>query len=480
MKRLPGVLRAVFRRGPVLFPVAGLALALYLLHAGSREHLLGSGWDRPDLLWGALALLALGGALWSWRRRRAARKAPAWEALLLGALAAGCAALALRPSPDGPAEKVRVVWTFEPPQRGAIISSPRVTAERVYVAAIRDAGLATSGAVYCLERDTRRVVWCFDDGGDMQHMYSSPCLAGGRLYVGEGMHGNFVCKLYCLDAASGRKRWHFLTGGHIESTPCVADGKVFFGAGDDGVYCLDAVTGRRRWQWNGGAHVDANPAWAGGRLFVGAGVSRRCKVPEVVCLRGRDGKVVWRRATDLPAWGSPAPDGARVYFGLGNGRLGASAAAPERPAGALLCVNADSGRTCWRYDVPDGVFAKPAAGGGRVYFGARDGWCYCLDRERGRLCWKKHLGSAVVTTPALCDGRLYVAASGGRVCCLAADSGRELWAFDVARHSQTKPRLFSSPAVVAEPGEGGGRRIYFGAELRNPLSSAAVLYCLRD
>ena len=34
-----------------------------------------------------------------------------------------------------------------------------------------------------------------------------------------------------------------------------------------------------------------------------------------------------------------------MFFGLGNGRLGASAAAPERPAGALLCVHPTTGET---------------------------------------------------------------------------------------------------------------------------------------
>ena len=119
-----------------------------------------------------------------------------------------------------------VVWTFEPPERGAIVSSPLVAGERIFVPTIRDAGLATYGAVYCLERSTGRPIWIFDNDGKMLHMYSSPCLADGRLYVGEGMHQNFACKFYCLDAATGKELWHFETGGHIESTPCVADGRV--------------------------------------------------------------------------------------------------------------------------------------------------------------------------------------------------------------------------------------------------------------
>src|SRR5438874_1698217 len=91
-------------------------------------------------------------------------------------------------------EAVEVVWCFEPAERGAMISSPVVTGDRVYVAAIRDLGLTTGGVIYCLDRETRRVLWQFDDDGQMQHMYSTPCVAFGRLYVGEGMHANHFCK----------------------------------------------------------------------------------------------------------------------------------------------------------------------------------------------------------------------------------------------------------------------------------------------
>src|SRR5258708_4638723 len=136
-----------------------------------------------------------------------------WVFLLLGAAALSWVLLPSRtPSrkPDpAEAEAVAVVWAFEAKQRGGIIPSPLAACDPVYVAAIHDTAFWNAGAVYCLDRDTKRLLWRFDDGGKMQHMYSSPCLAEGRLYIGEGMHANWLCKLYCLDAASGRKVWQF-------------------------------------------------------------------------------------------------------------------------------------------------------------------------------------------------------------------------------------------------------------------------------
>jgi outer membrane protein assembly factor BamB len=396
-------------------------------------------------------------------------------AFLLAVISFAIFKLTANRSPNPEPAAVRVVWAFEPPERGSIISSPCVAGGRVYVAAILNAGLTNTGRVYCLDALTKKVVWQFDDDGGMLPMYSTPCVADGRLYVGEGMHANLESKLYCLDAATGRELWHFATAGHVESSPCVAAGGVYFGAGDDGLYCLDAVTGSPRWHHQGPIHIDSSPAVADGRVYAGSGVSRNHKTTEVFCLDAANGRVCWRTPTDLPAWGSPVIDGDDVFFGLGNGRLDTPARPPERPAGALLCVSAGAGNVRWRYSVGDAVLARPAAGAGHVYFGSRDGNCYCLDRAAGTLCWKDELGSPLLTAPALAGQRLYVVACGGLVRCLDAADGRACWNFDVARLTGMRPQLFSSPAVVGEP-----RRLYFGAEVQSPVGSAAVLYCLGE
>jgi outer membrane protein assembly factor BamB len=491
---LGGVLCSVWRKRAAPLPargerwfLTGLALAILglLLYPLAEGGILEQPWR--DLL--ALGVVVWTGALYALALsflagRRPHLTAPTTECVMLVALAGvwfGLAGLARSPRSAGAG--VEVAWTFEPVERGAIISSPMVAGEHVYVAVIRDTGFSTSstsGVVYCLDRATGRMVWRFDDGGRLQHMYSSPCLADGRLYLGEGMHANHVCRFYCLDATTGRKLWHFETAGHIESSPCVAGGKVFFGAGDDGVYCLDAVNGTRLWQFRDALHVDVSPTVVGQRLYAGSGVSRSYRTAKVFCLDTETGRPLWLAPTELPVWGSPAVSGEQAFFGLGNGRLDRSVPHPEKPAGALLCLEARTGRRCWRFEVPDGVLAQPAVDSRHVWFGARDGCCYCLERGDGQLCWRADLGSPVVTRPALCDGSVYALGSGGRVQRLDADRGTPGWTFDVAAWSQTRPRLFSSPAVVADAEPGGSRHLYFGSELRNSVNSAAVLYCLRD
>ena len=386
-----------------------------------------------------------------------------------------------RPLSSAPESSVHVLWTFEPPQRGAMLSSPCVDGERISIGVIRDVGLASYGALYCLNRQTGKVLWSFDDGGTMLPIYSTACVVDGRLYFGEGMHGHNVCKFYCLDAVTGAKLWQFVTAGHIESSPWVAGGQVYFGSGDDGLYALDAVTGAERWHYQGDFHIDNNPLVWNDWLYAGSGVSRAHQTTESFCLDIRDGRRRWHQPMPLPVWGSPAVDAGQAFYGLGNGRVARSAEGSEKPAGSLWCLDAATGKEVWHHDVGDAIFARPTLDADAVYFGNRDGGCTCLHRRDGAFRWRVDCGSPVVTTPALIDRRLYLVAFGGQIRCLDTDDGKEFWMYDVAARTQTQPQMFSSPVVCKDPQRGSGHhRIYFGAELKNAVSGAAVLYCLGD
>jgi outer membrane protein assembly factor BamB len=458
--------------------LAGLGVVLYCLWRGTLFH---PPWRELLAVWvvawaGLLYLLYLRVRS---RHPSLAQPKPAVEPIMLWALVFACAGLGASSLPRPAAsEGVRVAWVFEPSEPGAFLSSPRIAGDRIYAAAIHGRGRLPFGVVYCLDRNSGECLWKFDDDENLQQVFSTPCLADGRLFIGEGLHENHGCKFYCLDAVTGRKLWDFETPSHTESSPCVAGDWVYFGAGDDGLYCFEAATGKPRWHFHEPLHIDANPAVAGTRLYAGSGVSQAHSDTQIFCLDTATGQIVWRKRMDLPSWGTPVPDGRHVFFGLGNGRYNSSA---EKPAGALLCVEADTGRVVWRHEVPDAVLGKPAVDAEHVYLGARDGFCYCLDRDRGEFCWKRDLGSPVVTAPALIGRRLYVAASGGNVCCLQADTGATVWSFDVAAHSERVPQVFSSPEVVHEQGcEGEPRRIYFGAGLASSLHNSAALYCLED
>lgn len=407
------------------------------------------------------------------------------------------------------------VWQFIPEGSAQSSSSPVLAGDRLYVGLIHGDAFDSSGALYCLERATGKKLWVFNNKGGnsiknsegkavaLKQMHSSPCVADGLVFIGEGFHTDFAGRLFCLDAKDGAVKWAFdtaeedelwpfATNSHIESTPFVADGKVYFGAGDKGIYCLEARTKKKLWQFppppkkgerKMGLHVDSSPIVVDGKVYCTAGRSQTFETPAVFCLDAATGKQLWRQdAIDLPAWATPVYDRGRVYVGLGNGRLTEPDA--KDPRGAVLCLDAKTGNRIWEFKTKDAVHVRPAIDRHHLYVTSRDGNCYALDLREGHEVWKQPLGSPAVADPALArctwsgaPTSLYVAGTDGKVSCLDPETGKVFWEYDDLFKNAAQLLGGLSVGVRRTP-DGDVRRIYLVSSVNS--SAQAVVMCLED
>jgi outer membrane protein assembly factor BamB len=386
-------------------------------------------------------------------------------ALSLVALGTGCWSRQTVPvTPPAP----RLVWVFEAPQPGAVIGSPCVGPEAVYLATAQARGINWSGTVFAVDPTTGKKRWVFDRDGWMLPSASTPLLSSGRLFVGEGMHGHFDCRLQCLDPATGHLVWEFPTGDHIEGGPVAAGELVVFPAGNDGMCAVDAATGKQRWAFRGDGHIDSTPCVHDGHVFVGAGKSRRFQNYQVICLDAATGKPVWRTPVPLPAWGNPVVAGGRVYIGLGNGRLTEDVKPPEQPAGALVCLDAANGKILWSFKTANAVFGRPTVVADRIVFGSRDGNLYALTTD-GNEAYRVAMGGPVVAGVEPAGGRVYAVSVDGRIACVDPATGTEVWRHELARPGVV-PQAFSGPVVSA-------RRLYVAAEMTTGGNGIVTLFC---
>jgi eukaryotic-like serine/threonine-protein kinase len=390
-----------------------------------------------------------------------------------------------------------LAWKFQSVDKGFIDSTPVVDGERAYISVSNHDVFKPSGTLFCLgktindkKQEEWKIVWRFDNGGKMKEVFCSPRLADGKVFIGEGFHQDIGCSMYCLEAATGKKLWQFKTESHTESTPFYWEGKLYFGAGDDGFYCLDAVKGESLWHYQNKLHIDANPSVVAGRVYCSSGVGDAFQNTAIFCLDAKTGKELWLVKTDLPVWGGATVDGDRVYFGMGN--EGYATTEEKSPKGALLCVERDTGKRLWRFDVKGAIVCHPATDGEHLFLGSRDNFCYCLDRREGKVIWKKDLGSPVLASPALtrclgCGDRLclYTSTDEGKLFALSPTTGQTFWTFDALKASGIKPtpssppaQFFSSPFVVQTRTETGEKhRIHFGCGVADDFGYKAILFC---
>src|SRR5690606_22865171 len=87
--------------------------------------------------------------------------------------------------------------------------------------------------------------------------------AGGVVYVGdeEGW-------LHAVEAASGRARWTFETGGEIYASVLPLGERLIFGSYDGFLYALRAADGSVAWKYETPDRIHATPGFSRGRLLV--------------------------------------------------------------------------------------------------------------------------------------------------------------------------------------------------------------------
>jgi hypothetical protein len=74
---------------------------------------------------------------------------------------------------------------------------------------------------------------------------SSPVLANGTVFVAATDEHT----VYALDAADGKMRWSYSTGGRVDSPPTCVAGRIFVGSRDGWVYCLNQADGKLVWRY---------------------------------------------------------------------------------------------------------------------------------------------------------------------------------------------------------------------------------------
>ena len=137
-------------------------------------------------------------------------------------------------------------------------ASPALAGQKAYYGTFNNEVLAVN-------LGTRRIAWRYRNRRRQFPYYSSCTVAMGKVVV-----GGRDKMVHCVDAATGKELWTFMTRARVESSPAFADGRIFIGSNDGKLYVLDHKTGAKVWEFNAGAPLSASPAIAAGRVVIGS------------------------------------------------------------------------------------------------------------------------------------------------------------------------------------------------------------------
>ena len=207
--------------------------------------------------------------------------------------------------------------------------------------------------------------------------YSSPVIAGGKVFVHAVVSGKDEEEVIALDLAKGdvlwkdsyaRPRFRSILGTGPRATPTVS-GKQLFTMGINGVLsCYDTETGRRAWQVDLFSKFEAqvpqyavccSPLVVGNRVIVSVGGKGRC----VVALDTNTGEIAWQSLDDATSTSSA------VLFAGGERLPGASPDVVFLTPLRLVGLDPLDGTLRWEHSMvfqPRGTSPTPVAIGDKV------------------------------------------------------------------------------------------------------------------
>src|SRR5262249_48942654 len=138
----------------------------------------------------------------------------------------------------------------------------------------------------------------------------------------------------------------------------------------------------------------------------------------------------------------------------------------DKAAGAVVCLEAETGKEVWRYDLPRSVHTGLAGDAFSIYATSRDGLVYAFDRKTGKRRWETRINGlpitsppAVVTAGAL-PVALYAVSVDGNVVCLNPHTGAIVWEKRLPGFQwdgRVENGVFCGPSIVTTPTATGSK-----------------------
>jgi len=204
--------------------------------------------------------------------------------------------------------------------------------------------------------------------------------------------------------------------------------------------------------------VTASPVVAAGRIYA------LDSEAHIWVIRISDGRPVWdkrlapKTGTDMPTlWGLlGTPNTISPSAGMGGGvAFNDGKLYVTTGFGALICMDAASGRELWRREFGIPIVNAPVVSGGRIFLSTNDNHFYALAEADGRSLWEAQgitePANLLSSTSAAVSGEVVVAPfTSGELFAYRVQNGQTAWS-DVLSRSGAVTQLSEIDAIAGRP-----------------------------
>lgn len=145
------------------------------------------------------------------------------------------------------------------------------------------------------------------------------------------------------------------------------------------------------------------------------------------------------KPAELPPIGNPQP--VRLLW---SGAVGSADRYAFRPAfagdsvylaarnGAVVSLDAASGRLRWRTELGRALSAGVGADGALAVVASEEGEVFAIDVQSGKLRWQARVSSEVLAPPEVAEGLVLVRSADSRIFAFGAEDGKRRWVYQRA------------------------------------------------
>jgi len=189
------------------------------------------------------------------------------------------------------------------------------------------------------------------------------------------------------------------------------------------------------WHLNTHALIEFPPAISGGVAYL---VN---KYGNVYAVRLKDKKILWTRIVRKRLHGSPIDVTGPAYY---DGDVYVA-----EIGGALIALNAKTGRIDWKRDLEAHLESSPLIVGNKLYIGTDSSQVLAIDADDGHKVWEYKAGASIKASPSFHQGRIYVGNYQSGMLALSAKTGKLIWQTNTSTQAPGgKGGFYSSPAIA--------------------------------